>query len=75
MDDLTLSLLVKAKYSGSISEVSSYSSLAIQTVAVIIGGIVLWRISVVMHKRKLAKRSRNDYFETPYSIGWKSRRK
>ncbi len=75
MSELTLDVLIKAKYSGSISEVASYSSLAIQTIAVIIGGIVLWRISVVMHKRKLAKRSRNDYFETPYSKGWRNRGK
>ena len=71
VDELTIQTLIKAKYSGGISEMSSYISLAIQATAVIIGGIVLWRISVAMHKRKLAQRNRNQYFDTPYSKGWK----
>jgi len=71
MDELTIQTLLKAKYSGSLSEISSYTSLAIQAVSVIIGGIILWRASTVLHKRKLAERSRKQYFETSYSKGWK----
>lgn len=71
MNDLTIQELIKAKFAGSISDVSSYVNLSIQAIAVIIGGIVLWRISVVMHKKRVAKRLRNTYFETPYSKGWK----
>lgn len=71
MDELTIQTLIKAKYAGSISEISSYTSLAVQTVAIIIGGIIIWRASSVLHKRKLAERSRKQYFETSYSKGWK----
>ncbi|MBL1280891.1 MAG: hypothetical protein COA33_011490 [Fluviicola sp.] len=71
MEDLTIELLIRAQYSGAASDVSSYVNLAIQTVAVLIGGIVLWRISVVIHKKKVAQRSRNQFFETSYSKGWK----
>lgn len=71
MNELTLETLFRAKYAGSIGEMSSYVSLAVQTVAVMIGGIVLWRASVVLHKKKKSQRSRNAYFDTPYSKGWK----
>lgn len=71
MDELSIETLIKAKYSGSLSEMSTYINLAIQAVAVLVGGIVLWRMSAMLHKRKLAQRSRNDFFETPYSKGWK----
>ena len=71
MDELTIQTLIKAKYAGSLTETSVYISLAIQATAVIIGGIVLWRGSVAIQKKKMAERSRNTYFETPYSKGWK----
>lgn len=71
MQELTIQQLIKAQFSGAISDTSSYVNLAIQAIAVMIGGIILWRISVVMHKKKLAQRSRNQFFETPYSKGWK----
>ena len=59
------------KYSGALNEVSAYMNLAIQTGAVLIAGIILWRASAILHKRKQAKRERNTFFETPYSKGWK----
>lgn len=71
MEELTIQQLIRAQFSGAVSDTSSYVNLAVQTVAVLIGGIVLWRISVVMHKKKLAQRSRNQFFDTPYSKGWK----
>ena len=71
MDELTIQTLIKAKYAGHLSEMSSYISLAIQAVAVLIGGIVLWRGSAAVHTKKVKERSRNQYFETPYSKGWK----
>lgn len=63
--------MIKLHYSGGMSDVQAYSGLAIQTIAVLIGGIVLWRISNYMHKRKVSQRRTNDFFETPYSKGWK----
>lgn len=74
MNELTIQTLIKAKYAGALSEISSYSSLAIQASAVIIGGIILWRASTVLHKKKLAERSRKQYFETSYSKGWKRKK-
>lgn len=71
MDELTIQTLIKANYSGSLAETSIYVNLAIQATGVIIGGIVLWRGSVALQKKKMAQRVRNTYFETPYSKGWK----
>jgi hypothetical protein len=50
---------------------SAYLSIAIQAVAVIIGGIIIWRASVSIQKKKQAQRIRNTYFESAYSKGWK----
>lgn len=63
--------LIRANYSGGLSQMSAYISIAIQAVAVIIGGIVIWRASVSIQKKKQKQRSRNSYFETAYSKGWK----
>ncbi len=63
--------MIKMHYSGSMSDASAYSGLAIQTIAVLVGGIILWRASNYMHKRKVNQRRTNDFFETPYSKGWK----
>lgn len=71
MDDLTIQELIKVRYSGSMSDVSIYVNLAVQAVAVLIGGIILWRVSVIIHKRKVEQRSRKQFFETKYSKGWK----
>jgi hypothetical protein len=71
MDDIGIQELMRAKYSGAISAYSQYMTLIIQTVAVLVGGIVLWRMSNYIHKRKKQERERNSFFETPYSKGWK----
>jgi len=63
--------IIQVQFSGAASEVDAYSGLAIQTIAILVGGIILWRISNYMHKRKQKQRKRNDYFETPYARGWK----
>lgn len=71
MEEVGYQNMIKLHYSGSMTEVSVYSGLAVQTVAILIGGIILWRASAYLHNRKKKQRQRNDYFETPYSRGWK----
>ena len=71
MDELTIQTLIKAKYAGSLSDMQIYVNLAIQAAGVLFGGIVLWRISTVMHKRKIKSRNRKQFFDTPYAKGWK----
>lgn len=71
MEDLSIQTLIKASYSGHLTQTSIYVNLAIQAVAVLIGGLILWRASTMIHKKKQQQRSRNEFFETPYSKGWK----
>lgn len=69
--EITIETLIKARYSGGLEEISQYMNLTIQTVAVLVAGIIIWRISAIAHRRKKAQRERNSYFSTPYSEGWK----
>lgn len=71
MDEVTINVLIKARFSGSIDDVGTYMNLVMQAAAVLVAGIVLWRASAAFHRRKKAERKQNTYFKTPYSKGWK----
>lgn len=71
MNELPLDMIIKARYSGALDEASVYTNLTIQAGAILVGGIVLWRMSVWIHRRKKAERERNSFFSTPYSEGWR----
>ena len=70
-DEAAVQLLIKAKYAGAMADTSTYMNLIMQAGAVLIGGIVLCRMSARFHKKKVAERERNSYFETTYSRNWK----
>lgn len=63
--------VIKLHYSGGMTDIQAYSGLAVQTVGILVGGFILWRATALLHKRKKNQRRRNDFFETPYSKGWK----
>jgi len=73
VDELTIQQLIKAKFSGELSNSATYINLTIQALAVLIGGFVLWRVSNAIHKKKQKERQRNAYFESPYSKQWRKR--
>lgn len=68
---MDIQTLIQAKFSGQLDETGEYVNLAVQAIAVIVGGIVLWRISSAMHAKKLRERSERRVFETRYSKNWK----
>lgn len=72
-DEAAVQLLIKAKYAGAMADSGVYMNLIMQAGAVLIGGIVLWRMSVAFHKKKMAQRERNSYFETTYSRNWRKK--
>lgn len=74
MSEMTVEQLVRIKYSGSLSEMDVYFDLTVHTAIVLIAGIVLWRASVILHKKKKAQRVQNSFFDTPYSKGWSRKR-
>ena len=70
---MDIQTLIKVKYTGALDNSFEYSSVGIQTLAVIIGGIVLWRASNVLHQRKLKQRAEKRHFKTRFSEHWKNR--
>ncbi|MDG1346003.1 MAG: hypothetical protein P8M61_01480 [Crocinitomicaceae bacterium] len=70
---MTLETLIKAKYVGELDNTFVYSTLGFQTIAVLVGGIVLWRVSNAMHKKKLQQRAGKEHFKTRFSEHMKNR--
>lgn len=70
-DETAVQLLIKAKYAGAMADTSTYMNMVMQTGAILIAGIVIWRVSARYHKKKVKQRERNSYFETTYSRNWK----
>ena len=52
MEELTIQMLIKARYSGALDESGTYINIVLQTVAVLIGGLVIWRAMNIYHPRK-----------------------
>lgn len=73
MDELTIQTLIKAKYSGTLDEAGIYINLVIQTAAVLIGGLLIWRAMNSYHRKKQQQRKKTNFFETPYSRQWRKK--
>ena len=67
------STLIKAKYSGTPDQTGQYVNIGIQTVSILIGGLVLWRASNYFFNKKQKDRAKKSAFETRYSQKWKNR--
>jgi hypothetical protein len=63
--------LILQKYTGALDETFIYINIGTQAIAVLIGGLVLWRLSLMYQRRKIQERQRNNYFTTSYSKHWK----
>ena len=70
---MDIQTLIKAKYAGEIDSSMAYSTIGFQTIAVLVGGIVLWRVSNMLHQRKLKQRAQKPHFQTRFSEHWKNR--
>ncbi|MEN9304324.1 MAG: hypothetical protein RL264_2753 [Bacteroidota bacterium] len=68
---MTLQDWIQARYAGSLNETNLYVQLSVQAIAVLIGGLVLWRLSLAYQRKKINERKRNNYFTTSYSKHWK----
>lgn len=73
MEELTIQTLIKAKYSGALDQSGTYINLVLQTVAVLIGGLVIWRAMNIYHRKKQQQRRTTAYFDTPYSRHWRKK--
>jgi hypothetical protein len=63
--------LILQKYAGSLDETFIYVNIGTQAIAILISGLVLWRLSLMYQRRKIQERQRNNYFTTSYTKHWK----
>jgi hypothetical protein len=63
--------LIKQRFSGQINNEAEYIVLLVQVFAVLVLGLLLWRMMVVFHKRKNAKRKRSAYFDSNFTKQWR----
>jgi radical SAM superfamily enzyme len=63
--------LIQNRFSGSLNNEAEYIELLVQVFAVLAMGLVLWRMMVLFHKSKKAKRKRNTYFDTEFRRSWR----
>lgn len=68
---MTMQELIEVKYSGQVDKTMDYAKVAVQTIAVLIGGLVIWRAVIAYQRRQRISRRQNSYFETKYSKHWK----
>ena len=63
--------LIKTRFTGELNNEAEYIELLVQVFAVLVLGLVLWRLMVLFHKKKNAKRKKSTYFDSDFSKKWK----
>lgn len=63
--------LIQRRFSGSLNNEAEYIELLVQVFGVLVLGLVLWRMMVIFHKKKKAKRKRSSYFDTEFRKNWR----
>ena len=63
--------LIQQRFSGSLNNEAEYMELIVQVFAVLVLGLVLWRLMVLFHKKKNAKRKKSTYFDSEFSRNWR----
>lgn len=63
--------LIQRRFTGELNNEAEYIELLVQVFAVLIIGLLLWRIMIVFHKKKKATRRPSAYFDNTFSKSWK----
>ncbi len=63
--------LIQRRFSGSLNNEAEYIELLVQVFGVLILGLVLWRMMVMFHKKKKAKRKKSVFFDTEFRKNWR----
>ena len=63
--------LIKQRFSGALNNEAEYIELLVQVFAVLVLGLIAWRLMVVFHRKKSAKRKQSTYFNSTYSNHWR----
>ena len=68
---MTKQEMIKIKYSGELSTMTDYINISVQTIGILIAGIIIWRLIVRYQNKKLGTRYKSDYFNSSYSKHWR----
>ena len=68
---MTAQELIHQRFSGALNNEAEYIELLVQVFAVLVLGLVLWRLMVLFHKKKNAQRKRNGYFDSTFKQNWR----
>lgn len=68
---MTIQELIQTRFSGELNNENIYIELMVQVIAVLVVGLILWRLMVAFHRKKNASRKRKTYFDTEYSKKWR----
>ena len=63
--------LIQLKYSGQFDESFDFMSLGIQTVLILVGGFILWRLISGYQNKLQNDRRKNRFFDSNYSKHWR----
>ncbi len=70
MSLVATSVLIKAKFSGQMSDTQTYLNMVIQVAGVLFLGIVVWKFGNNLHRKKMEKLSKKR-LESPFSKEWR----
>lgn len=63
--------LIQQRFTGALNSEAEYIELFVQVFAALILGLVMWRLMVVFHRKKQAKRKKSAYFDSTFSDHWR----
>ncbi len=70
---MDIQTLIKGQYIGELDNSFLYTNIGVQAIMILVGGIVLWRVSNFLHNKKLKERAQKTPFKTRFSEHWKNR--
>ncbi|PWH85567.1 hypothetical protein [Brumimicrobium oceani] len=68
---MNIQALIQRRFSGELNNEAEYIELLVQVFAVLILGLLLWRLMAAFHKKKKAKRKPSTYFDTTFTKSWR----
>jgi len=66
--------LIAGYLNGSVNDSIVMIKLMVQVIAVLVAGLLLWRISTIFSKKKNQQRRRSVFMESRYQDQWKNKK-
>lgn len=68
---MTAQEMIKVKYSGELSTMTDYINISVQTIGILIAGIIIWRLIIRYQNKKLNNRYQSNYFDSSFTKHWR----